>query len=245
MRRWNIAVCDDDKAALSILSGALVSAFHTHDIDVNVELFMRPRELLRRMQSCTFDLLFLDIDMPGMDGLTLGRQLRKENNLIDIIFISNREDLVFDALRLNPKGFIRKSRFLHDVSGVIDAYFDARPAKKPTTLLVQSREQIRYLALNEVIYIEGSGKIQLVHVVGKSEPIELHRQMQELETELNPQGFLRIHKGYLVNYRFIRRIGETDVTLTNGEIVPMSRRKSQETKSEYMELMQSGDSLVL
>lgn len=245
MKRWNIAVCDDDKAALSILSGAVVSAFRTHDVEANVELFERPRDLLRRMKECSYELLFLDIDMPGMDGLSLGRQLRKESNLIDIIYISNREDLVFDALRINPKGFIRKSRFLQDVSGVIDAYFAARPEEKAGTLVIQSREQIRYVSLNELTYIEGAGKLQLVHVAGKAEPVELHRQMQELEDELGPQGFLRIHKGFLVNYRFVRRIGDIDVTLTNGEVIPMSRRKAQETRNVYMELMQSGGSLVL
>lgn len=245
MKHWNVAVCDDDKAALSILSGAIVSAFKSHNVDANVELFERPRELLRRMQDCAFELLFLDIEMPGMDGITLGKQLRRENNLIDIIFISNREDLVFDALRINPKGFIRKSRFLQDVVGVIDAYFAARPEEKAAKLIVQSRDEIRYISLNELMYIEGAGKVQMLHMAGKTEPMEIHRQMQELEGELIPQGFLRIHKGYLVNYRFIRRIGDVDVLLTNGERVPMSRRKSQETKNAYMELMQSGGSLVL
>ena len=72
--------------------------------------------------------------MPNLDGLSVGRQLRRQNNLIDIIFISNREDLVFDALRINPKGFIRKSRFLQDVTGVVDSYFASLPQEEAYSL---------------------------------------------------------------------------------------------------------------
>ena len=56
---------------------------------------------------------------------------------------------------------------------------------------------------------------------------------------------MRIHKGYLVNYRFIRHIGAGEVTLTTGANVPMSRRKEQETRDAYLKLMQGEGSLVL
>lgn len=245
MTHWNVAVCDDERAALSILKGAIISAFQTHDVIATVELFERPRDLLRRMAECRFDLLFLDIEMPEINGLSLGRQLRKNNNPIDIIYISNREDLVFDALRVNPKGFIRKSKFLQDVSGVIDSYFASQPGETVSHLLIQDKDQISYINLSELMYIEGAGKNQLAHVRNQKEPVELHRQMQELEEELTGAGFIRVHKGFLVNYRFIRRIEDIEVVLTDGTEVPMSRRKAQETRSAYMELMQSGGSLVL
>lgn len=245
MVRWKIAICDDEKPALSILSGAIVNAFRQHDVDAVVEMYDWPKELLQRMKQSTFDLLFLDIEMPDMDGISLAHQIRRSGDLVDIIFISNREDLVFDALRHNPKGFIRKSRFIEDVTGVIDAYFSARQESQSKTLIVQNRNQITYIPIDKLLYIEGSGKVQLAHVVGKEEPMEVRKLMQQLEEELVPHGFLRIHKGFLVNYRFIRRIGEKEVLLTNEETVPMSRRKEQETKERYLELMQREGSILL
>lgn len=83
MIRWNIAICDDEKSALGILSGAIVSAFRNYDVDAVVETFTRPFELLERMKTCSFDLLFLDIEMPGMNGLTLADRLRREGRLLD------------------------------------------------------------------------------------------------------------------------------------------------------------------
>ena len=236
MIRWNIAICDDEKVALELLGSSLRGALRTRNVDASIETFSRPRELLLRMQTTSFDLLFLDIEMPGMTGLELAQRLRREGNLIDIIYISNREDLVF----------IRKNRLIQDVSGVIDTYMAYKKAnEQPKTLIVRERDQVMYLAIDKLQYIEGSGKTQMAHVLGKDAPMELHKSMQELEKELTPQGFLRIHKGYLLNYRFIRRIGDNEVSLTSGEMLPISRRKYQEIRDAYMELMQNDGGVML
>lgn len=244
-KHWNVAVCDDDRAALSILRSAVEQAFQAHEAEATVEVFPGPAELLKRMGECRFDLLFLDIEMPNLDGLSVGRQLRRQNNLIDIIFISNREDLVFDALRINPRGFIRKSRFLQDVTGVVDSYFASLPQEEAVELLIQDGGQIRSVPVQHLMYIEGAGKFQLLHLSDTPAPVRVSRQLQDLEDELSGVGFLRIHKGYLVNYRYIRRIDSAEVLLDNGETLPISRRKAQETRQAYLELMQSGGSMVL
>ena len=69
--------------------------------------------------------------------------------------------------------------------------------------------------------------------------------MQALEEQMDSMGFLRVHKGYLVNYRFIRRITDTDAVLTNGEEIPMSRLRVQDVRSRYLQLMQSGGNVIM
>lgn len=110
---------------------------------------------------------------------------------------------------------------------------------------MEEREQITYIAIDTLIYIESIGKKQLAHIVGREQPLELRKQMQQLEAELTGRGFLRIHKGYLVNYRFIRKICETDVILTTEQRLPVSRRRLSDIREEYMELMQGEGALLL
>lgn len=69
--------------------------------------------------------------------------------------------------------------------------------------------------------------------------------MKDLEDKLSEKGFLRIHKGYLVNYRFIRRLKNTDAVLTNGEELPISRLRVQEIRNKYLEFMQGGENIIL
>lgn len=247
MKHWNVAICDDEKAALSILSGAVINAFRTHDVQTSIVMFANPKLLLNEMRQRQFDLLFLDIDMPGMSGIQLAQQLRSAGNTVDIIYISNREDMVFEALRTGPKGFIRKNRFIQDITGVVDAYFANWQGDKVAvhSLCVKESNSVLNIPLGKLMYIEGSGKQQLAYLAGAQEPVILHRQMQELEEELEKDGFMRIHKGYLVNFRFIRHIGSGEVTLTTGTALPISRRKEQEIRDIYLKLMQDDGSLVL
>lgn len=245
MENMYLAICDDDADILGVVSGAIVSAFRKHGISAQVELFRRAGDLEREMRTKDFELLFLDIDMPGLDGITFAKRLRAGNSRTDIIFISSREDRVFDALRTNPSGFIRKSRFLEDVSAVVDQWMKFRPKEERTHLLVQNREQAWRIPLDTVLYIEGNDKNQLLHTSNLPEPVPVRRSMQDLEEALAPIGFLRIHKGYLVNYKFIRRLENTEAVLTSGERIPLSRRRVQEIRAQYLTLMQDGGNVIL
>ncbi|MCD7760703.1 MAG: LytTR family transcriptional regulator [Clostridiales bacterium] len=80
---------------------------------------------------------------------------------------------------------------------------------------------------------------------GITAEVELFRRPRDLEEALSPKGFLRIHKGYLVNYKFIRRLENTEAVLTNGERIPLSRRRVQEIRTRYLELMQDGRTVIL
>lgn len=243
--RLKLAICDDDAMILEVVSGAIVSAFRKHDIDASVELFRRAKDLELRMREREYDLLFLDIDMPGTDGITFAKRLRAENSYTDVIFVSNREDKVFDALRANPGGFVRKSKFLEDVAAVIDQWIKTRaPKEKRAQLVVQSSDGTVTMPLDTVLYIESGDKEQYIHASNK-EPVKLRRSMQELENTLSPMGFLRVHKGYLVNYKFIRRLEDADAVLTNGERIPMSRRRVQDIRSQYLTLMQDSGTVIL
>ncbi|MCD8023803.1 MAG: response regulator transcription factor [Lachnospiraceae bacterium] len=246
MGEKNIALCDDEAPSLKILAGAITQQFRQRNLAVHIETFTGTAELKRRMKLQSFDLLFLDIDMPGTDGITFAETLREENNWIDIIYISNREDLVFEALRTQPKGFIRKSNLLQDVPGILNPYFSALPKEeKKDTMIIEEQDSIISLPISEVIYVEGSGKQQVLHLKGKKEPVVLRRQMQTLEEELSSKGFIRIHKGYLVNCRYIRRIENAQLTLTNGEVLPISRRKAAAIREMYLEQMQKRGSTML
>ena len=245
MEKLYLAICDDDAAILEVVSGAIVSAFAKHHICAQVELFRRARDLEDWMKRQEFELLFLDIDMPGMDGITFAKKLRAENSHTDIIFVSNREDKVFDALRTNPGGFVRKSRFLEDVSAVIDQWVKSRPREERAQLVVQDQKKTVTVPMDTVLYIECCDKAQYLHASNLAQPLEIRRSMQELEEVLAPMGFLRVHKGYLVNFKFVRRLENTEAVLVNGTRIPLSRRRVQDIRNQYMELMQEQGTVIL
>lgn len=245
MKKMHLAICDDEADILSVVSGAIENAFKKYDIEATTEIFKKAKDLEERMKEQSFHLIFLDIEMPGMDGITFAKKIRGTNSRIDIIFISNREDKVFDALRVNPAGFIRKRRFLEDVTNVIDQWMQNRSECERSILLVQTGEGTISVPVDTILYIEGAGRDQKIFGSENTAPILIHSSMQKLEERLTTNGFMRIHKGYLVNYRFIKRLKDTDAVLTNGEEIPMSRLRVQEIRNRYLELMQERGNIIL
>ena len=244
-QRLRVAVCDDDKAALDAISASLGDVFARRGTEAATSLFSSAEELMGVLESRRFDLLLLDIDMPGIDGIALGRMLRDRRDQVDIMYISSREDKVFDSLRVNPVGFIRKSRFLEDMDEVVGSYLASRSRRSRfSVVILKERDDVYPVRVDRIVYIEGQRKKQLVHVDGQRHVVELARTMGDLEEELGGEGLIRIHKGYLVNYRYIEMIDGLDVVLTTGERVPMSRRKERETKDRLIELVQANERMI-
>ena len=243
--RLRVAVCDDDEASLGIISSSLKDVFAAHGVDAVTSLFSSAEELAKVIPTRRYDLLLLDIDMPGLDGITFAKRLREQRDRVDIMYISSREDKVFDSLRVSPVGFIRKSRFLSDMSEVVGAYLESRrESHKQSVVMLRDAEAVYPVQVDRISYIEGQRKHQAVHVEGRNSPIVLRRTMGELERDLAGEGFIRVHKGYLVNYRFIQVVGSGALTLTTGEELPVSRRKEAETRDRLLELVQSRDRIV-
>lgn len=243
-----VAVCDDDDCALDGIAGAAEAAFRRHGAQAAIECFHSMRQLNERMKEQRFDLLLLDIDMSKVDGIRFGLYLRENKDRSEIVYVSNREDRVFESFQVHPFGFVRKSHFLKDIGAVIEAFLAAQRAedKEGEQLLVpQGKSGIVSIPIRSIIYIEGSGKQQLVHLDDRKDVLALRSSMENLESKVADKGFLRIHKGYLVNYRWISVIARTQVILTGGEALPLSRSNAARIREEYLRLSQADRSTLL
>ena len=120
--RIQIALCDDDARALPVISGATESAFQAQGIQADMDIFSSGEELLQAMENKRYHLLLLDIEMPGMDGIAVGKALREKENHTKIVYVSEAESRVFESFQVQPLGFVRKSNFLNDIAAVVELY---------------------------------------------------------------------------------------------------------------------------
>lgn len=237
MNSISIALCDDDRFAADAAAGTVRSFFVEQGISVRIEVFCQPERLLSYCQRTAVDLVLLDIEMPGMDGIRLGRLLKEQEFAPEIIFVSNREDQVFSALHIHPFGFVRKNHFLKDARDVLTSYLSYSAQKQEgQQFLVTTSEGRRSVDAAKVEYFEGDGTYQKMYLAGEKEPVRITSRMKTLEENLAPLGFLRIHKGYLVNFRAIRTIQTTGVVLKSGKSLPVSRGNAQAMQARYLAL---------
>lgn len=232
----NIAVCDDEKDTLEVMQSAIRSAFSVRGIDASVDAFPGPYDMLESRKNKLYDLIFLDIQMPFVDGIELGAQLVTFDYRPEIVFVTNAEERVFDAFSVNPFGFIRKSRFLKEISAVIDQYIKKHnKAADPETLIVKTKDGMASYPVTDIIYIEGGKRYQKLYITGRKNNLDAECALSELEAKLANKGFLRVHKGFIVNLRHIRLIRKDNViVMSQNAEIPISRRKTQDVRTEFL-----------
>lgn len=238
MDKLSVAVLDDNKIALSSISSAIDNTLRTYNIESETRCFERLKELVAFSKTNTFDLILLDIDVSDGDGVEYAKYLRSKGDMTDIIFVSGREDRVFDALGVHPFGFVRKSNFFKDISDVVKAYIPYKQSQigdKYIILNTQGAQQRVEIA--QIKYIEGQGRHQNIFLKNTNEPTTVSQSMDEFDEKLNCDGFMRVHKGFIVNYRYIQVIMHDCIKLISGEEIPLSRQKRKDVKEWYLTVM--------
>jgi len=177
-----------------------------------------------------FDILFLDIEMPGISGIEIAKMYADTN--LQIIFVTNRDDLVFEAYNTtNAIGFVRKSELLNDLKVIFDRINNDKMQSQ--CLSVKVGEAIVKVKYPSIIYIE-----KILHNSIIYTPVSKYTKripISELEPELMPYGFLRVHAGYIINLDHVVLINPTGAVMSNGTTIPISRSNLKYVKDKFLE----------
>lgn len=236
---WNlrIAVIDDEQLQVDIIKSSISGILASKKITCTIDSFLRAKQLLESSNDISYDAYFIDINLAYFDGIELAKVLKQNNPSALIVFISNQEERVYDSLEVQPIAFVRKSHFLHEIEPAINKVVSILYERfSDSYILIKVQGGLVKVDIRSCTYIDCSGKKQILHQVKSKTVIEIHSSMELLENELKDKGFIRIHKGYLVNYRYISYIANLNVTLTTGEVLPISRDKNTDVKERFIEL---------
>ena len=241
-----IAILDDDKTALMISTSAVEAFLKEKNAEYRLFSFSNPLNFLASAKEEKFDLSFLDIDMPEMNGLSVANDLAAISKYGQIIFLSQREDLVFECLKFHPFGFIRKSKLIDDFSLMMNQFFQtvSNNESNETKIDFFDKTKTYSFKIKDIVYIEGDRNYQKVVLKDKSSQ-NIRVPLGTLEEKLREYGFLRIHKGYLLNYLYIRSIESEEVYLTTGTSLPMAKKRKEEIMKQYLAISRKNSSVII
>ncbi|MGB8452788.1 MAG: LytTR family DNA-binding domain-containing protein [Anaerocolumna sp.] len=224
-----IAVCDDEKIFLEDLISQISTQFIKTGSEIIINSYMDGSKLLEASENIPFDVLFLDIEMPGVSGIEVAQAIRATNPFVNIIFITNRDDLVFQSIHYRPFRFIRKHWLKEELTEAIEALAEKirRENLYYTVTFNNSSMQIR---ITDIMYIE-SYKHNIFFYT-QNEKYRIRSNLQKIEKEFEVYGFIRVHSGFLVNYRYIYSVDKTKVILNNKDMVPLSRYRLETVKQK-------------
>ena len=227
-----IAVVDDEK----VIREDICELIEKQRPESSVEAFSTGEELLA--SEGRFDIVFLDIQMDGMNGIEAARSLRKRQEETVLIFITGIKEYVFDALDLYAFQYLLKPLNEKKFVEVLDrAVKEAGRKKEKRGLFIKARNLT--LDQTDILYIESRGKKVEIHTARDKESIEIYASMEELEGQLG-EGFYRCHRAYIVNMAHITEYGSDSILLTNGDKVYLAKKKYGEFVKAYMWYLQNG-----
>ena len=231
----NIAVCDDDK----IFRVALIEYIKKYDKSIQIVQFKRGRELLNSDKS--FDIIFLDIEMPGMDGMKTAKKLRENKIESIIIFLTSYEEFVFDAYKVDAFRYIRKTN-LSDLKEAMQAA-ETRISSRER-IVINQKGKVYELNLSDIVYLEAFGDGTYIYDrFGRH--YESFEQLKTWDEKLKDKGFFKIHKSYIVSLAYVESREDNSVTLkSTNNTLPVSRRNVTEFKEAYIEFIKKNAHII-
>lgn len=204
--------------------------------DCEIKKYKDGKSLLADSRKQLFDALFLDIDMPVLDGMELAKKIREDDQYVKIVFITNKNEYVLKGYVCGAFRYIMKSELeagLRETTDALKKYYDSLNEyltfKTPTGSITRAIKDIRYFEVRG----------HILTIVCNSGWDRVSGTISEFEDATKTKGFIRIHKSYLVNFRNIFSIETKDVRLINNEKLPLSRNRAEEAKKKLQEFSRS------
>jgi len=230
----NIVICDDDQQLLSVINQSirdLLVKSSFSDFDYNIEMFNNSANALKYCSTNEISIVFLDIDMPGMNGFDVAEILKQNKKDIIIIFISSFDNYVYTSLKFRPFRFIRKSHLKKELS---EALYSALQEilYNNKFIVLGNKYYNKKVFLSNIIYFESNRNYaEIVCLDGEK---YLYREsIKNLEKMYFKDRFIRIHSGFIVNMKCIKRIHKSTVLLENGTELNISRTYLNNVRNEY------------
>lgn len=229
-----LAVCDDRPMECVDLARQIEQMLKQSAVDHVIKKYFSGQELLCSKE--TFDMIFLDIKMPGLSGMELAKKIREQEKQSLIIFITSASEYVFEAFEVEAFQYLVKPIQYRKLENVLEkALKKIQTDENAGFLLVSADRQTRKILLKDILYIESVGRIAKIHC--REGTLETYEQIGVLEDKLSEKAFFRCHKCFLVNLDSVDAFHKTEITLENGETIMLAKRRYEDFQKAILSYM--------
>lgn len=238
MRKGNvlirIAIVEDEEKYRKTLISYINKYTKEHMLEVSVDLYDDGDEISEKY-SCQYDVIFMDIMMQFMDGMTAAEKIRESDENVIIIFITNMVNYAIKGYQVGAFDYILKPITYFSVSKSFERALAKIPGSDVREFITISLPSgSRKVIIKEICRVESEQ--HYLHIVTKKDSFRTYMRLKDMEEALASHDFFKINKGILVNLRYVDGI-EGENCIVNGEYCPISRRKKKEfleTLNDYM-----------
>ncbi len=215
-----ILICDDEPIILDTLRIHIEEYMMNHHIIHTITALTDPLPVMK--EDAFFDLAFLDIQMTGVDGITLAKQLRRRNPQLALFFVTNYDEYQDDAMDLHAFRFFEKPFNVNRLYSGLDKAMEYIDGAYVDIYLTENGAQQRVIA-DDILYVTREGR--KTSIVTKNLEYYAAEKFDELCERLPQLFFYPVHKSFFVNLHYVERYTYTELLLTNGVRIPIAPRK--------------------
>lgn len=230
-----IAICDDETYMCSQLESMLDDILTEMGVIYEIETFGSGESFCSKIEKGRFDLVFLDIELPNINGVAVGKYIREimKDELVQIVYISGKDGYAMELFQFRPMNFLKKPLKQEEVKGVIQKYEVVTEQNYPRFSYKKGSKYYQIL-MSDIMYFENVNR--KVIICTKDYEDEFYGSIEDIYDEVRDKDFLLIHKSIIINYRFVREMKYKEVTMANGKIHPISQGKRPEVRTKYMQM---------
>lgn len=231
-----IAVAEDEQSCIDTVQQFLSDFSKEKGILFDVHVFRNGEQLVFNYQA-DYDIILLDIEMPGMDGMTAAEKIRETDKDVIIIFITNMAQYAVQGYRVRARSYILKPVNYYGFSFELAEAVASLDKKKDDTILIQGEDGLSRVRIGEICFLESQRHRMIFHL--KDRTLQMRGTMKEMEERLGKYYFVRCNVSYLVNLAHVSGI-EGDMAVVGDERVPISRQKRKSFMAALSEYMGGG-----
>lgn len=241
-----IAFCDDDMEVLHQMNELLDRYRVERNEDITYAAFQSPFELLTEIEKgIRPDILFLNVVMPGQNGMDVAKEIRQYDTNMKIIFLTSSPEFAVESYSVGAYFYQLKPIWEESFFRLMDAVLVECEKKKKNSLILRSKDGITRIDLQQLEYCEVLGRKLLFHLENGA-VLESAGSLDDLAGQLMQySNFFRPHRSFLVNMEYIQNISSRSIKMVNDAEIPIPHGKCSEIKNTYMEYAFNGEQAVL
>ena len=230
-----IAICDDEKHMSDHIRAMASDFFRKKNREIQLGTFTSGEELLN--YDGQIDILFLDIQMKGMDGMETARKLRADKFRGFLIFITVLKEMVFQSFEVQAYDYLVKPVDEKQFEKTMERLFASMQNVGEDSLLVQQGYERRIVPKDEIVFCEVIDR-KIYLNLASGEVVDYYERIENLETKLDSY-FFRCHRSYLINLKHLKGYKNGTAYMDNNKEVPVSRLRSKEFSGVVLQYMKN------
>lgn len=218
--KYKIAICDDDAEQRAYVSDLVTLWAKKNRHLTEIKKYAEAKAFLFDWaEEKDFDILLLDIEMPEVNGIDLAKAVRRENSTVQIVFITGFYEYFSDGFDVSALHYLIKPADVAKLFPVLDKAVNNLMYRQRSVLLSTAEGDIK-VSLADILYVESENVYIIVHT-----PHGNYRTRMTLSKFIAhlDETFFKVHRSFVVGLKYIKKITRTDITMINGDIVPISR----------------------